>query len=96
MATTHRKNFGGEAAGATGPRSERSAAPLRCDESSKAALGLAVRWRTVQLGFQLRFVDLDDQIIEGAVRVACVSVVVARDGRLFFVDVCHASKLVIA
>ena len=39
-------------------------------------LGLAVRRRTVQLGFQLRLVDLDIQVIEGAVRLALVRVVV--------------------
>jgi hypothetical protein len=38
-------------------------------------LGLAVRRRTVQLGFQLRLVDLDVQVVEGAVRFALVGVV---------------------
>src|SRR3954467_11382180 len=75
MATTRRKTFGGEAAGATGPRSERSAAPLRWDESSErrpsAVPGLAAisGWRPTPDGLQrLGSVDEDADAVDGDLR----------------------------
>jgi hypothetical protein len=62
MATTRRKTFGGEAAGATGPRSERSAAPLRCDQSSE--LRASCPQRPGLIGRQNA--ALDDQLVPPA------------------------------